>query len=328
MIAEICAEMDPTRVAVLSAPFPLVYAGGGSREQDFPAFLRAASAIRRWQGRWVVIQDDVNAIGLAREAPGRGAEGVFEPLLLPRGGGGRRSFDAASGNKPSKLDLEAALVLPDGRLLAFGSGSLPARERLLVLAPGAAPLLREAPELYAALRRRADFVGTELNIEGALVRTGAIELFQRGNGVVAGELRPVNAVGRLELAAFLDWLDHAAPPPELEHVLRVDLGTQCGVALGFTDAALRADGTVVFLACAEASPDAVADGEVVCMRLGLLEQERATSIDIVDLHGRPCLMKLEGIDTDPDHHERFHVVADVDDATVPALGATLLLMRR
>jgi hypothetical protein len=332
MIHEIRAEMELGLVAVLSTPFPLVYSGGGSREQDYPAFARAASAIRRWHGQRVIVQDDVNVLALASDGAGPAAEAGLEPVLLPRGEGGRRSFDdtdATRANKRFKLDLEAALVLPDGRLLAFGSGSLPVRERLVLLEPGKPPELREAHELYAALRRRADFAGSELNLEGAIVRSGAIELFQRGNGRVGGELQPVNAVGRLGLAEFLRWLDAAAPPPELEHVLRVELGHQRGVPLGFTDAALRADGSVAFLACAEASPDAVADGEVVCTRLGLLDPDRAARlIDIHDEHGRPSLLKLEGIDVRPDDPDRFDVVADVDDPSLPALGATLAITRR
>jgi hypothetical protein len=334
MIHEIRAEMELALVAVLSKPFPLAYSGGGSREQDYPAFVRAASAIRRWHGQRVIVQDDVNVLA-SSDGAGPAADAGLEPVLLPRGEGGRRSFDDTEathpneGNKRFKLDLEAALVLPDGRLLAFGSGSLPARERLVLLEPGKPPELREAHDLYAALRRRADFAGSELNIEGAIVRSGAIELFQRGNGRVGGELEPVNAVGRLGLAAFLCWLDAAAPPPELEHVLRIDLGRQRGVPLGFTDAALRADGSVAFLACAEASPDAVADGEVVCTRLGLLDPDRAARlIDIHDEHGRPCLLKLEGIDVRPDDPDRFDVVADVDDPRLPALGATLAIMPR
>jgi hypothetical protein len=328
MIGEIRAEMDLARVAVLSTPFPLVYARGGSCEEDYPAFARAASAIRRWHGQRLVLQDDVNVIGVASDNAGPAAEGLLEPLLLPRGDAGRRSFDGSRGNKRYKLDLEAALVLPDGRFLAFGSGSLPVRERLVLLEPGKAPRLRDAPDLYAALRRRVEFAGSELNLEGALVRSGMIELFQRGNGVVFAEVQPVNAVGSLALGAFLRWLDEAAPPPELERVLRIDLGRSRDVALGFTDAALRADGSIVFLACAEASPDAVTDGEVVCMRLGVLEPDRATLIDIVDAFGRPCLLKLEGIDARPDDPDRFDVVADVDDPTAPALGATLHLTRR
>jgi hypothetical protein len=40
------------------------------------------------------------------------------------------------------------------------------------------------------------------------------------------------------------------------------------------------------------------------------------------------LLKLEGIDADPDDPLRFDVVADVDDPAAPALGATLELRRR
>jgi hypothetical protein len=328
MLHDIRAELDLARVAVLATPFPLMYARGGSREEDYPPFARAASAIRRWQGQRVVIQDDMNVIGVTSNVAGPAAEGVLEPLLLPRGDAGRRSFDAASGNKRNKLDLEAALVLPDGRLLVFGSGSLPPRERLVLLEPGQPALLRDAPDLYASLRRRVEFAGSELNLEGAILRSGAIELFQRGNGALGAEVQPVNAVGRLALDEFLRWLDHGAPPPELERVLRVDLGRSGAVPLGFTDAALCADGSIVFLACAEASPDALADGEVVCMRLGVLEDERATLIDIVDAAGRPCLLKLEGIEPRPDDPERFDVVADVDDPLAPAIGATLHLTQR
>jgi hypothetical protein len=225
MIREIHAEMESRSRATLSQPFALRFTSGASSADDHPAFVRAASAIRRWQGRRVIIQDDVNVLALtkatgllepealrplrspflgarapqpaptkapgalepARE-PGPAADGSIEPLLLPRGEGGKRSFDASRGNKRSKLDLEAALVLPDGRLVAFGSGSLPQRERLVVVAPGSAPVVRDAHDLYRGLRQCAEFAGSELNIEGALVRSGAIELFQRGNGTASAEL--------------------------------------------------------------------------------------------------------------------------------------------
>jgi hypothetical protein len=327
MIREIRAEMDSRSRATLSRPFPLRYAAGASPAEDYPAFVRAASAIRRWQGQRVIIQDDVSVLVLAGRELGPGAESPLEPLLLPRSEGGLRSFDAARGNKRSKLDLEAALVLPDGRLLAFGSGSLPARERLVLVEPGKQPVLRDAHDLYLGLRQRPEFAGSELNLEGAIVRSGAIELFQRGNGAASDGLAPTNAIGRLALDEFLGWLDAAGPPPSLAHVLRVDLGRTQGVAFGFTDAALRSDGTIVFLACAEASPDAVADGEVVAMRLGLIEGERALLIAIADELGQPCRLKLEGIEPRDDDDARFDVVADVDDPCAAALGATLELVR-
>lgn len=215
--------------------------------------------------------------------------------------------------------------MPDGRLVAFGSGSLPQRERLVVVEPGKSPVIRDAHDLYLGLRQRTEFAGSELNLEGALVRSGAIELFQRGNGMASGALVPANAVGRLALADFLSWLDAAGPPPPLRDVLRVDLGCVHGVPLGFTDAALGCGGTIVFLACAEASPDAVADGEVVAVRLGVLDDDGARLIDVVDELGQPCRIKLEGIEARPDDVDRFDVVADVDDPGAAALGATLEL---
>jgi hypothetical protein len=54
--------------------------------------------------------------------------GAFRPLLLPQGEGGRRQFDDRLGNKAAKLDLEAGVVLPDGRFVALGSGSTARRE--------------------------------------------------------------------------------------------------------------------------------------------------------------------------------------------------------
>jgi hypothetical protein len=335
MIREIHAEMESRSRATLSQPSTLRYTSGASSAEDYPAFVRAASAIRRWQGQRVIIQDDVNVLALATapvmfepaREPGPAAEGSIEPLLLPRGEGRQRSFDASRGNKRSKLDLEAALVLPDGRLVAFGSGSLPQRERLVVVEPGSAPVVRDAHDLYRGLRQCTEFAGSELNLEGALVRSGTIELFQRGNGMASAALGPTNAIGRLALDDFLGWLDRAGPPPSLQHVLRVDLGRAHGVPLGFTDAALDSDGAVVFLACAEASPDAVADGEVVAMRLGLMDGDRARLIEITDALGQPCRIKLEGIEARDDAVDRFDVVADVDDPGAAALGATLELVR-
>lgn len=80
---------------------------------------------------------------MIREIRGLGpaAEGFVEPLLPSRGDGGLRSFDASRGNKHSTLAREAALVLPDSRRLASGSGSLPQRERLVVVDDPSAPAL-------------------------------------------------------------------------------------------------------------------------------------------------------------------------------------------
>lgn len=319
VIGHIRAELDGSRVAVLARPFPLLFRDGESEQEDHPGFARAASALRRWRRRLVVIQDDINAIAVG----GSEVAQPLEPWLLPRGEDGRRRFDDQLRNKHLKLDLEAAAVLPDGRLIAFGSGSSPARERLVVAAADGRTALRDAAELYASLRRQTAFSGSELNIEGALVQGSWLRFFQRGNGKVARGLQPVSSVGDVPLSAFLAWLDASAPAPELMRVSCVELGEVAGVPLAFTDATLLASGDIAFVACAERSPDVTRDGEVLACRLGVLQDESVRLFDIKDEDGNSCMLKLEGIEVRPDDDSTFDVVADVDCHDRPALGAVL-----
>ena len=322
------AEQDPSLRAVLGPTFPLLYREGGSHADDHPAFVRAASAVIHWQHQRVIVQDDVNALGVgAFEQEVFPAKGL-QPLLLPRGAGGRRRHEDALGNKQLKLDLEAAVVLPDGRLLVFGSGSLRARERLVIITPDGNSQVRDASELYAELRAQTDFAGSELNLEGALVRGNALELFQRGNGAATAELAAVNAVGTLALDQFSSWLDHGGPVPELQRIVQVDLGQLGGVRLTFTDATLANDGSVAFLACAEDSQDAIQDGQVLGSRFGMLGSDRVRLVDIVDARGAPCLLKLEGLHAHAHDPACFDVVADMDHPGQPALGAVLRLEPR
>jgi hypothetical protein len=114
-------------VARLGPPRSLRFAGA-DEARDLPGHVRAGSGLRRWGERLVVVQDDVNALALLDERAG-----TVTPLVLPAGAGGRRHFSERRGNKAAKMDLEACVVLPDGRLLAIGSGSTPAREHLVVV---------------------------------------------------------------------------------------------------------------------------------------------------------------------------------------------------
>ena len=63
-------------------------------------------------------------------------------------------FDDVRGNKKLKLDLEACIVLPDGRLVAFGSGSSPQREKIVTVAAGKGAMAQQwlGEDLYAGLR--------------------------------------------------------------------------------------------------------------------------------------------------------------------------------
>jgi hypothetical protein len=214
-------------------------------------------------------------------------------------------------------------VLPDGRLVAFGSGSTEARQQLVVLDPACEIRLVPASALYAGLRAETRFSGSELNVEGALVVGESLRLFQRGNGAPRDGLMPVNAIGNLSLAAFCDWLDGAGAPPKLDDIVQVDLGAVDGTRFGFTDATLMADGRVAFVACAEDSPDVVRDGENLGARFGILDGDRVLVADVLDASGARSRLKIEGIEARPDDPACFDVVIDADQPHEPALIGVL-----
>ena len=312
------ATFDPSLTAVLAELRPLVYASDLS-EHDVPAHVRAASALRRSAGRLVIVQDDVNVLVLER------AGAQTEAVLLPAGAGGLRSFDERRGNKHAKMDLEACAALPDGRLVAFGSGSTHARERLVVFGTDASVRIVDGSDLYALFRAETSFAGSELNIEGALVIGDALRLFQRGNGARARGLEPVNATLDLRLGEFNDWLVTGSALPAPSNIVQYDLGLAGDVPITFTDATLMADGRVAFLACAEASPDTYHDGEVIGVRFGISDGPNVRLGPIVNPDGSPSTLKLEGIERRPGSERSFDVVADMDRPDEPALWGHLEL---
>jgi hypothetical protein len=299
--------------AILRGVAPLGYSNEPDPEEDVPEFVRAASGIRRWGPSHVVVQDDVNALVLVHaETPSAG-----RPVLLPRGAGGRRRFEDALGNKADKLDLEAITPLPDGRLLVLGSGSTPKREKLVLLDEEERVRVVDASDLYAVFHQPA-FAGAQLNIEGAVAFGDTFLVLQRGNGAARDGLTAVNAIGELSVNELLRYLDGKGKAPEFRRVTQVDLGELGGSALGFTDAALVGDGTLAFLACAEASPDVVRDGEVLGNFFGWFDADGTWLVPIVDDVGARCHLKLEGLETCLGETRRFDVVIDADDASLPA----------
>lgn len=316
-VTELRADFDRSRVAVLEETFPLTYSASGLDAEDLPAFPRSGSALRRWGSAHVIVQDDVNALALVA------AQAKASPLLLPRGEGDRRRFDSSQGNKRHKLDLEAAVVLPDGRLVVFGSGSLPARRRLVLVDPGGRPVVLDADELYVRLASHAAFAGGALNLEGALVRGDELVLLQRGIGSLSSTVPSGNALGFLALEAFLCWLAGSGPVPELTRVVRIELGAHKNVRWGLTDATLQADGSIAFIACAEDSPNAVDDGVVSGCCWGQITDDAAQWVEVVEAGGQPSRLKLEGIESRLGDPNRFDVVADVDDPDAAAVAGTL-----
>lgn len=308
----------------------LFYSDGADPTRDRPAHVRAGSGcafvdVPGRGRRLAVVQDDTRFIALV-DVQGR----EVDVVELPPGRGGARQFDKQRGNKMDKLDLEAVCTLTlDGApaLLAIGSGSASPREVLVLTRfTKDGPVVEElpAPALFARLRATRAFAGAELNIEGMAIIDeaqggapgGTLRLFNRGNGTPPA----VDATADLSLRALLahlrDPLAHAAPAPT--HVVAHDLGSIDGTRLTFTDACATAAGTV-FLAAAEASPNAIDDGEVKGTAVGLVRPNSShVLVRLVDERGQPLTDKVEGIALDPSSPGTAYLVIDRDDPAAPA----------
>jgi hypothetical protein len=307
------ASHDTQSAATLAELVPLRYTHAG--DDGLPAHVRSASALRRFENRLVIVQDDVNALAV------QDAGGVMRAILLPAHASGLRVFDDTLGNKRDKLDLEACVTLPDGRLIAFGSGSMPQREQLVVWnGEQESPWVREASSLYRELRAAVTTGEERLNVEGAVVVGNELKLFQRGNDARGLRRAAANAIAAVSCDEFVGWLDGGASAgtPRVTSVTSVDLGELAGIPFSFTDAVALDDERVVVLACAEDSVDAISDGAVLGCRVGLLDAQRLRLVDIVDATGERTHLKLEGIERRGESRTEFDVAVDVDRPSAPA----------
>jgi hypothetical protein len=264
--------------------------------------VAAASGLALLGGELVVIADD--ELVLSRYTTGgepRGRVRLF-PGSLPA---------EPRARKRAKPDLEALACLPDGRLLALGSGSAPARDRAALVQGDRVTELDLGP-LYDALRARMD----RLNVEGACTRAGELVLLTRRTG-----RQGRNALVRLDLGAVMAALDGRSRRLDASLLVGVDeveLGAVDGTPLGFTDAAAWRGG-LLFAAAAEVTDDPVEDGACVGCELGWIDgggvlRQRARVAPGV---------KLEGIVAADDG--RLFAVADSDDrATLAPLFAARL----
>lgn len=303
----------------------LTYSAGPDEAQDRPAHVRSGSGLCWFNRQLHILQDDANVIATIDSA------GEVDALELPRGGDGRRFFDDTRGNKHLKLDLEACqTIVVDGVevLLAFGSGSTSAREKVVIVRQPpdsvADVQLTPAPGFYARLRETTDFSGSELNIEGAvLLPSGDLRLFQRGNGAAVGELSPVNATCDLRFSEVWSYLEGHGQPPEMRNIVQYELGRIGGVCLTFTDATVVSSAKtgctkIFYLAAAEDSPDAVRDGEVCGAALGVIEASDVRWTHLVDGDGEALVIKAEGLLFRPDDARRGLVVVDSDSPDTPS----------
>ena len=300
------------------------YAAGADPAHDRPAHVRAASGLVWVRDRLAVIQDDASFIALVDPSTG-----AAEGFALPATPEGTRQFDDSRGNKARKLDLEAITTVPsrDGIMLAaFGSGSLAPREVVVLVSfadgPPVGVAVHRASSFYSLLRRAAEFAGSDMNIEGALLARGTLTLFGRGNGAAMGEVAPINASCEVAWAELVAHLEHpeTAGPPSPAAIVQYDLGDLEGIPLGFTDVtSARGDG-VLYSAAAEASPDATRDGQVHGSVLGVLgsRHDEGRWGRLRHENGRLLVAKVEGVALDPERADRAFAVVDGDDHTQPS----------
>jgi hypothetical protein len=272
--------------------------------------LSAASGLVKLGQRFYVVADDEHQLAVFDALAG--GPGAVHPLFagsLP---------DEPKARKAAKPDLEALVHLPPfegyphGALLALGSGSRPQRERAALRACDAAGGLHgpvrevDLAPLYAPLHARH----ARLNIEGAFVGAGGLQLLQRGSGA-----DPVNELIRFGWPAVQAWLQGGAVPAPVAST-RYVLGDIDGVPLCFTDGAALPDGGWVFCAAAEATDDNYADGPCSGSAVGWVTADgRLRSVWPLALR---C--KAEGIAAALTAGRlQLWLVTDADDRGAPAL---------
>jgi hypothetical protein len=295
------AQLDPALSARVVATRTLVYDRPGDSTEDRPDHVRAASGLAMQGSRLIVIQDDASFLAVVTPS------GV-SAVKLPRGLNGRRRFEVSLGNKLDKLDLESCVAIDD-ELWAFGSGSLPIRDKICVVQHGV-PRVREAAPLFNRIR---DLLGGAVNIEGAARVREEMWLFHRGN-TGPEDLGP--AVIRFDLAAMRTWLAAEGALPPITAVDGYDLGKIDGVRLGFTDAIAEGD-HVFYLATAERTDNAVDDGQIIGSQIGLISDGVVRAATLASPDGAP--VKAEGIALDRTRPQHAWVALDCDDPDQPAL---------
>ncbi|HUS30162.1 MAG TPA: hypothetical protein VMZ53_16760 [Kofleriaceae bacterium] len=312
------AELDPALSLRVLGARELRYDDRPQLGEDRPGHVRAASGLAMVGGRLAIIQDDCAFIGYVSDQ--------VTAVPLPRGPNGRRRFEEAIGNKADKLDLEACVVVPGDRtgegqlgdeLWAFGSGSTPMREKILIV--GFTTRLHDASPFYRKLREELSApsphesfrVAPVVNIEGAALVGKELLLFHRGN---TGPHDPGPMVFRMSRAAFQKWLASEGVVPEIDGAQHYDLGEVDGHRIGFTDA-VAVGARVFFLAAAEASPNAIDDGRVLASRIGVID-DGAVRMATLEIDGVP--IKAEGLAFDPANPTRAWITIDPDDVATPA----------
>ena len=276
-----------------------------------PTYISAASGLVRIASWLYVVADDEHHLGVFRE-------GSLSPGSLFRLMEGDLPPDKED-RKKHKPDFEALVRLPPfgdcthGALLAVGSGSRDNRRQGVLVRLTDAGALRGAPnpvDLSFILRPHEE-VFAAVNIEGAVVTSAELLLFQRGN-----KKHSANAIVRYSLPAFLESLRAEKPPPLVPLTQQFfDLGKVNDVPLTFTDAAALPNGDLLFSAVAEDTDDSYNDGLCAGSAIGII----AANGTLRWIKTLAIPLKIEGVDAHRVGDDlAILAVTDADDIAVPS----------
>jgi hypothetical protein len=277
-----------------------VYAEGSSRREDRPPFVLAASGLAILGEHLFVVQDNANWLAVVHP------DETVTAVPLPRHPSGIRVFSKKRRNTDQKVDLEACVIMqtsttPD--LVGFGSGTGESSCWILrvtgtdqafggpaINSEATSAQFYSAAAFYESLRRNKGFTGGRLNIEGATALDDErILILQRGN-VSKSEADPVDATGEISWPALKAHLEDpdSVPPPEIQNVIRYELGELNDV---------RLSGSVIGL-------------------IELSGDTRWTEISCED--GSMFRSKIEGLSLAPGNTSKIRFVIDDDDENAPS----------
>lgn len=321
----LAAVHRPELLARVIARRALTCSDAASAAMDRPGHVRAGSSLSWLGGRLAVLQDDASFVALVDPL-----SDAVDSIALPPDARGRRLFDGKRG-KAYKPDFECGVVWKNELgeiLIALGSGSTARRESVAIVnaagyAGNTEPLARivQAASFYRCLRNRADFSGSELNIEGAvLLDDERLVLFQRGNGAPRAGLAAVNSTCEVPWPGLWRYLlaEGHEPPPEPHSIVNYDLGAIADVPLTFTDATMSPNpGVLLYVASAEDSPDTYLDGEVAGTGIGTIAVGVLQWGLLLGEDGQCLREKAEGLAFSRTAPDRLFVCIDPDDPSRP-----------
>lgn len=262
-------------------------------------FAAASGLVAAHDALWVIADDGLRLQQLDAQGASLASHALFpERAALPL---------EPKARKKAKPDLEALCLLPDGRLLALGSGSRPQRQRGSLFDPATGGVqCIDAAALYEALEQTLP----ELNLEGACFWGDTLVLAHRGNSAGASDV----LISLQASTALAELARGVLTPLSLRAQQPLHLGVLDGERLTITDLATDHEGQLWFSAAAEATRDRYIDGACAGSVLGRLD-ENLSPAQQWQLSGR---QKIEGLAcraSRPSHRE-WWLVADADDPAV------------